>query len=49
MADIALVSGRWTRAERAQVMGIVAAIASLHVVGWSLFLFYSRSYFFDTS
>ncbi len=31
-------SGRWTRAQRAQLSTIVAAVALLHVVGWSLYL-----------
>ncbi|HET9655072.1 MAG TPA: HoxN/HupN/NixA family nickel/cobalt transporter [Kineosporiaceae bacterium] len=33
--------GRWTRAERARLGGIVFAVAVLHVLGWSLYLYVS--------
>ncbi len=36
------VAARWTRAERARIGGIVAAVAALHVTGWSLYLYYAR-------
>jgi high-affinity nickel-transport protein len=42
------MSGRWLRAlshrERLRLAGFGAAVAGLHVVGWGLFLYYSRSY-----
>ena len=33
------LSGRWTRSERIRLGAIVGAIAVLHVVGWSLYLY----------
>ena len=42
------MTGRWLRAlsprERLRLAGFGAAVAALHVVGWGLFLYYSRSY-----
>jgi high-affinity nickel-transport protein len=35
-------TGRWTRAERARLSAIIGTIAVLHVVGWSLYLYYAR-------
>lgn len=35
--------GRWTRTERIRLSGIVAVIALLHVVGWSLYFYYANS------
>jgi len=32
--------GRWTRAERVRIKGIVGIIAVLHVIGWGLYLSY---------
>src|SRR5947199_8147424 len=37
------VSGRWTRAERMRLGGIVGAVAMLHVTGWSLYLYYAHN------
>lgn len=37
-----ITAGRWTRAERLRITGIVGVIAALHVIGWSLYLFYAR-------
>ncbi len=37
-----VVRGRWTGAERARLSGMAAVIAALHVIGWSLYLYYSR-------
>jgi high-affinity nickel-transport protein len=37
-AVVALEQSRWTRAERAQLSAIVAAIVALHIAGWSLYL-----------
>jgi high-affinity nickel-transport protein len=34
--------GRWTNAERLRLTGIVGVIAALHVIGWSLYLFYAN-------
>ena len=34
--------GRWTRAERARLGGIVLAVAALHVAGWSLYLYWNN-------
>lgn len=38
-----LTASRWTRAERLRITGIVGVIAALHVIGWSLYLFYAGS------
>ncbi|MDQ3416229.1 MAG: HoxN/HupN/NixA family nickel/cobalt transporter [Actinomycetota bacterium] len=35
--------GRWTRAERMRLSGIVGVIAAMHVVGWSLHFYYSTN------
>jgi high-affinity nickel-transport protein len=37
------LSTRWTVAERWRLTGIVAVIAALHVVGWSVHLYYSAN------
>jgi high-affinity nickel-transport protein len=34
---------RWTPAERVQLTGIVGVIAVMHVVGWSMYLYYSHN------
>jgi high-affinity nickel-transport protein len=34
--------GRWSRAERARLGGIVLAVAALHVAGWSLYLYWNN-------
>jgi nickel/cobalt transporter (NiCoT) family protein len=34
--------GRWTRAERVRLSGVFTAIAGLHILGWTLFLYYSH-------
>lgn len=36
-----VVTGRWTHAERLRITGIVGVIAALHILGWSLYLFYA--------
>lgn len=41
VAPISLVSTRWTPAERVRLTGIVSVIVALHVLGWSLFRYYS--------
>ena len=33
--------GRWSRAERARLGGIVLAVAVLHIAGWSLYLYWN--------
>ncbi|MCO1594929.1 HoxN/HupN/NixA family nickel/cobalt transporter [Micromonospora sp. RHAY321] len=35
-------AGRWSRAERARLGGIVLAVAVLHVAGWSLYLYWNH-------
>jgi high-affinity nickel-transport protein len=35
----AVLSGRWTRAERLRLGAIVGVVATLHIVGWSLYLY----------
>jgi len=35
--------GRWTRAERVRLSGIVGVIALMHVAGWSLYFYYTRN------
>ncbi|KQW10740.1 HoxN/HupN/NixA family nickel/cobalt transporter [Streptomyces sp. Root369] len=42
MTTTTITAGRWTRAERLRITGIVGVIAALHVIGWSLYLFYAR-------
>ncbi|MEU7574900.1 HoxN/HupN/NixA family nickel/cobalt transporter [Micromonospora sp. NPDC049240] len=34
--------GRWSRAERARLGGIVLAVAMLHVAGWSFYLYWNN-------
>ncbi|MGP4088888.1 HoxN/HupN/NixA family nickel/cobalt transporter [Streptomyces sp. KR55] len=41
MTTTTLTAGRWTRAERLRITGIVGVIAALHVIGWSVYLFYA--------
>lgn len=41
MTTTTITAGRWTRAERLRITGIVGVIAALHVIGWSLYLFYA--------
>ena len=36
----AVPDGRWSRAERVRLGGVVAAVAALHVAGWSLYLYF---------
>jgi high-affinity nickel-transport protein len=36
-----ITAGRWTRAERMRITGIVGVIAALHVIGWTVYLFYA--------
>ncbi len=38
----AVTPGRWTRAERFRLSGIVAVIAMLHVLGWSMYFYYTH-------
>ncbi|MEV5766831.1 HoxN/HupN/NixA family nickel/cobalt transporter [Micromonospora sp. NPDC052213] len=35
-------AGRWSRAERVRLGGIVLAVAVLHVAGWSLYLYWNN-------
>jgi high-affinity nickel-transport protein len=37
------MTGTWTRAERMRLSGILGIIAILHVVGWSLYFYYSHN------
>jgi HoxN/HupN/NixA family high-affinity nickel-transporter len=41
-AEGTAVAGRWTRAERFRLSGIVAVIAVLHVLGWSMYFYYTH-------
>lgn len=36
------LGGRWSRAERVRLGGIVLAVAALHVAGWSLYLYWNN-------
>lgn len=38
----AVAAGPWTRAERIRLTGIIAAVALLHVLGWSMYFYYTR-------
>jgi high-affinity nickel-transport protein len=38
-----VVAGRWTRAERVRLSGIIGVIALMHVVGWSLYFYYANN------
>ena len=38
MTATTITAGRWTRAERLRITGIVGVIAALHVIGWSPYL-----------
>jgi nickel/cobalt transporter (NiCoT) family protein len=38
-----LAAGRWTRAERARLSGILGIIAALHIAGWSMYVYYSSN------
>ncbi|MFE2427282.1 HoxN/HupN/NixA family nickel/cobalt transporter [Streptomyces sp. NPDC059373] len=42
MTTTTMTVGRWTSAERLRLTGIVGVIAALHVIGWSLYLFYAN-------
>jgi high-affinity nickel-transport protein len=35
--------GRWTRAERTRLSAIIAVIALMHVVGWSMYFYYAQN------
>ncbi|MFM9499665.1 HoxN/HupN/NixA family nickel/cobalt transporter [Streptomyces galilaeus] len=37
-----MTAGRWTRVERLRLTGIFGVIAVLHVIGWTLYLFYAN-------
>jgi high-affinity nickel-transport protein len=39
----ALPTARWSRAERARIAGILAVIAALHLLGWTMYLAYAGS------
>jgi nickel/cobalt transporter (NiCoT) family protein len=41
-AGAAITAGRWTRAERMRLTGILGAVAVLHVLGWSMYFYYTR-------
>ncbi|WP_327099674.1 HoxN/HupN/NixA family nickel/cobalt transporter [Nocardia vinacea] len=34
-------TGRWTHGERLRITGIVGVITALHIIGWSLYIFYA--------
>lgn len=36
-------AGRWTRAERLRLSGMIGVIALIHVAGWSLYLYYATN------
>ena len=38
----AIAAGRWTAAERVRLTGIVGAVAMLHVLGWSMYFYYTH-------
>ncbi|MQA02564.1 MAG: HoxN/HupN/NixA family nickel/cobalt transporter [Streptosporangiales bacterium] len=38
-----VASGRWTRAERLRLSGMIGVIAGIHVVGWSMYLYYANN------
>ncbi|MCX4409571.1 HoxN/HupN/NixA family nickel/cobalt transporter [Streptomyces sp. NPDC059837] len=41
MTTTTIAAGRWTRGERLRLTGIFGVIAALHVIGWTLYLFYA--------
>ena len=41
MTDVS--AGRWTRTEGLRLPGMVGVIALIHLVGWSLYLYYATS------
>lgn len=43
MPEAVMATGAWTRAERLRLSGVVAMVVALHVVGWSLYLYYSSN------
>lgn len=43
MTELILTHGRWTVAERRRLAGVVSAIVTLHIVGWSLYLWQAHS------
>ncbi len=42
-ATEAIHSGRWTRAERFRLSGIVATVVALNVFGWALYFYYTHN------
>ena len=38
----AIITGGWTGAERARLSGIAGVIAALHILGWSMYFYYTR-------
>ena len=42
MTTTTFSAGRWTPAERLRLSGILGVIAALHVIGWTLYLFYAN-------
>ena len=38
----AVITGRWTAGERARLSGIITVIAGLHVLGWSLYFYFTH-------
>ncbi|MGN6609840.1 MAG: HoxN/HupN/NixA family nickel/cobalt transporter [Jatrophihabitans sp.] len=43
MTDAVVVTaGRWTRAERSRLAGVVAAIVALHIAGWTLYFWHAH-------
>lgn len=43
MSEAVIPTGAWTRAERLRLSGVVAVVVALHVIGWSLYLYYSAN------
>lgn len=37
-----VLGDRWSRAERVRLGGIVAAVAALHILGWTLYLYWNQ-------
>lgn len=43
MTATAVAAGRWTRAERLHLSGVVGVVALMHVAGWSMYAYYAHS------
>ncbi|MGW3626760.1 HoxN/HupN/NixA family nickel/cobalt transporter [Streptomyces sp. NPDC000880] len=42
MTSTTITAGRWTSEERLRLTGIIGAIAVLHIIGWTLYLYYAN-------